>query len=57
MSEDPIMDSFMYFESTGKAFCVILRKNFQIQMIDKGENIAFLKTDGMPTCCSPPTVK
>lgn len=50
LSEDRINDSFV-FRDGNEGFCVILRENCQLQLIDKGEVLCFLKTESAPQCC------
>jgi hypothetical protein len=56
LSEDHINSAYLYYEEA-TSYCVILRDNCQIQLIDRGEVLAFLKTDSVPQCCSQYTIK
>lgn len=51
LSEDDINDSTIY-QNGKSSYCVILRANNQIQILEGGKAISSHQTGSSPTCCT-----
>ena len=51
VSQDDIIDVVLY-KDVVKEYCVVLRSNNQIQIVDQDKSITSYKTEGIPLCVS-----